>query len=90
MPLQHGAGDVGQILPRGHDVEVEIGREPEELEHLVEHLAVLGGDADRASKRGSAASACASGAILIASGRVPKTHKILSVMPSSPRSGTSS
>ena len=43
---EHRAGDVGQILPRGHDVEVEVGDEPEEVEHLVEHLAVLGGDAE--------------------------------------------
>ena len=43
---QHRAGDVGQVLPRGHDVEVEVRAEAEEVEHLVEHLAVLGGDAE--------------------------------------------
>ena len=48
------------------------------VEHLVEHLPVLRGDADAAlERRGSAASACTTGAILIASGRVPKTHKDL-------------
>ena len=39
-------GDVGKVLVGGHDIEVEIGADGEQIEHLIEHLAVLGGDAD--------------------------------------------
>jgi len=39
------AGDVGEVLPRLHDVEVMVGADVEQVQHLVEHLTVLGGDA---------------------------------------------
>jgi hypothetical protein len=42
--------DVEQILPRPHDVQIVIGTDMEQVQHLVEHLAVLGGDADQALK----------------------------------------
>ena len=46
----------------------------EQLEQIVEHLAMLRGDADDAfDRRRAAASACTTGAILIVSGRVPNT-----------------
>jgi len=43
---QHVARDVAQVLPRLHQVQIEIGLDAEDVEHLVEHLPVLGGDAD--------------------------------------------
>jgi hypothetical protein len=44
---QHRARrDVGEILPRPHDVEIEVGTDAEKLETLVEHLPVLRGHAD--------------------------------------------
>ena len=38
-------GDGGQGLPRLHDVQVVVGLEMENLQHRVQHLPVLGGDA---------------------------------------------
>ena len=32
-------------LVRGHDVKVDVGHDPRDIEYLVEHLAMLGGDA---------------------------------------------
>ena len=43
---QHIRGDVEQRLARFHDREVMVGNDAEHGEHLVEHLAVLPGDAD--------------------------------------------
>ena len=43
---QNVGGDVGQVLARLHDVEVEIRMDVEQLQHLVEHLPVLGGHAN--------------------------------------------
>ena len=43
---EHAGGDVGQVLPGLHQIEVELGLDPEQAEHLVEHLPVLRGDAD--------------------------------------------
>ena len=39
------AGDVEQVLPGLHDVEVVLGHDVEQLEHLVQHFAVLCGHA---------------------------------------------
>jgi len=44
--LQDGGGDVGEVLAGLHDVEVVVGFEVEQCEYLVEHFAVLAGDAD--------------------------------------------
>ena len=43
---QHVGRDVEERLPRPHDGEVVVGGHAEHGEHLVEHLAVLPGDAD--------------------------------------------
>lgn len=42
---EHTRGNVIEVLPRHHDVEVIVGGDVEKAEHLVEHLAVLSGDA---------------------------------------------
>ena len=42
------AATPGGRLARRHDLEVVIGAEGEDVEHLVEHVAVLGRDADDA------------------------------------------
>ena len=44
--VQHPRGDAGQGLVRPHQVEVEVRHDAEEVQHAVEHLAVLRGDAD--------------------------------------------
>ncbi len=43
---EHTGGDVVQVLPLLHDVEVVMGLYPEEVQYLVEHLTVLSGHAD--------------------------------------------
>ena len=43
--LQDGGGHTGQVLAGFHDVQVVIGADAEQLQHLVEHLPVLAGDA---------------------------------------------
>lgn len=43
---QDVAGDVGQVLAWLHQIQIEVGLDVEKTEHLVEHLAVLGGDTD--------------------------------------------
>ena len=48
--LEHPGGDVRKGLPRLHDVQVVIGGDGEGFQHLVQHLAVLGGDAHQAFK----------------------------------------
>jgi hypothetical protein len=40
------SGYPGQALAGFHQVQVNVGDDPEEVQHLVEHLAVLGGHAD--------------------------------------------
>ncbi|MNG93490.1 hypothetical protein D3C79_524590 [compost metagenome] len=44
-PLQDCRGDIGQVLTWLHDVQVIVRRDLEQLQHLVEHLAVLAGHA---------------------------------------------
>jgi hypothetical protein len=38
---QHGSGNVGEILIVAHDVEVVIGTDVEEFQHLVQHVPML-------------------------------------------------
>lgn len=45
-PFEHAHGNVGEVLPLAHDVEVVVGGDVENIEYLVEHLAVLSGDGD--------------------------------------------
>ena len=42
------AGDGGQGLAGGHDVQVPVGLQIKDLQHAVQHLTVLGGDAAQA------------------------------------------
>ena len=46
QPLDHANRNVRQRLPVPHDVEVVIRNNPEHVQHLVEHLAMLGSHAD--------------------------------------------
>jgi hypothetical protein len=41
QPLQRAQGNLGQRLVGGHDVQVHIGRQVKQAQHLVEHLAML-------------------------------------------------
>lgn len=43
---EHAGGDVVEVLPLSHDVEVVVGTDVEYFEHLVEHFAMLPGDAN--------------------------------------------
>ncbi len=43
---------IGQGLPGLHQVQVEVGLDGKQAQHLVEHLAVLGGDADQGFEPG--------------------------------------
>jgi len=57
-------------------VQVVVGRDAEERQHLVEHLAVLRGDADAGLETvGVLPDLVDDRAILMASGRVPKTMR---------------
>ena len=47
-PQKTFAGDGGEGLAGGHDVEVIVRGATEDLQHAVQHLAVLGGDAAEA------------------------------------------
>ena len=40
-PLKHSAGYAAEALPRAHQVEIKVGNDVEQLEHLIEHLPVL-------------------------------------------------
>ena len=51
---QDGGGDVGQGLAGLHDGEVVVGHDPEQVQHLIQHGAVLAGDADEVFNAGSA------------------------------------
>ena len=48
-PAQHRSRDRGQALPLAHDIQVIVRQQTEDLQHLVEHLPVLAGHANRAS-----------------------------------------
>jgi hypothetical protein len=43
---QDAGGDVGEVLAGTHEVEIDLGGDAEDRQHLIEHLPVLGGDAD--------------------------------------------
>ena len=49
------AADVEQVLAGPHQVQVDIGGDAEKGQHLVEHLPVLGGDADAHPENGALA-----------------------------------
>jgi hypothetical protein len=42
---QDGTCDISQILARFHDVQIEIGLNFKQAKNLIQHFAVLGGDA---------------------------------------------
>ena len=48
--IAQGQNDVGrnvsQVLPRLHDVQVKVGRNVEQGQNLIQHLPMLGGNAD--------------------------------------------
>ena len=46
--VENAGGDARRRLPGHHEIEVDVGLEIEDFEHLVEHRPVLGGDADQA------------------------------------------
>ena len=46
QPFQHGGRDVGQPLAIPHHVQVPVGGDGEQVQHLIQHLPVLRGDAD--------------------------------------------
>ncbi len=50
--LQHRGRDVSKALTRAHQIEVAIGADGEQVEHLVQHLAVLRGHADQGGDAG--------------------------------------
>ena len=37
---------MGEILVIAHHIQVEVGRNREQVQHLVQHASMLGGDAD--------------------------------------------
>ena len=47
---QHTGCDVVKVLPLSHDIEVVVGTDVENFQNLVEHLAVLAGDADECAE----------------------------------------
>ena len=47
---QHTGGHVIQVLPLLHDVQVIIRLDVENLEHLIEHFAVLSGNAHKGTE----------------------------------------
>lgn len=66
---------IGEVLTLFHDVEVDIGCYLKDSEYLIEHLAMLSGDAHDGFKLfGALLELLTSGHILMASGRVPKTN----------------
>ena len=75
---ERARGQRVERLAGGHQVEIVMRLDRGDLEHLVEHPAVLRRYADaRDEARSSASSAWISGNSLIASGRVPNTVRIV-------------
>lgn len=72
-PLHQTGRQIGELLAVAHHVEGVPDVDPQQPQHLVEHLAVLAGGHDDRLELRTADSARASGASLIASGRVPST-----------------
>ena len=52
---QNAGGDVVEILARRHDVQIVVRRDLEQRQHLIQHLAVLGGHAHPAVEAGGGA-----------------------------------
>ena len=77
-PQQAFGGDSGQGLARLHDVQIKLWVQVKDLQHRVQHLAVLGGDAAQALNLRPGGQFLYQGHILMASGRVPKTLRIRS------------
>ncbi|MNN29862.1 hypothetical protein D3C81_1434820 [compost metagenome] len=50
---QHRYAELGQALPRLHQIKIIIRLNPEYLKHLIEHLPVLSRDTYNRSKTGS-------------------------------------
>ncbi|EKD97403.1 MAG: hypothetical protein ACD_23C00945G0003 [uncultured bacterium] len=48
--LQDGSSHVSQVLPGLHDVEVKVWLDGKQVQHLVQHLAVLGSNAESGVK----------------------------------------
>ena len=79
-------GQLGQALVGFHQVQVDCGVDVEQVQHLVQHLAVLGGDHHlRFDPRAYGPAAMTTGAILTASGRVPKIERTRVIDYSLPR-----
>jgi hypothetical protein len=78
MPSSTPSRHVKQVLPLLHQVQVNVGCQLKHLQHLVQHLPVLCRHAQPCFKQrlDRAFSAWYSGAILMASGRVPNTSMI--------------
>lgn len=71
--VQQVAGQAVEGLVLGHHLQVLVDLEAKGGENLFEHFAVLAGGADLQVDSGQSRRTRANGAILIASGRVPKT-----------------
>ena len=50
-PGQHPTGDVRQVLSGLHEVQVYVRGDLKQLQHLIQHLSVLRGDADDGLQR---------------------------------------
>src|SRR5471030_1073185 len=72
QPGQNAAGNFSQTLPRLHDVEIIIGCNFKQSKYLIKHFTVLSVTQTLDSNAASCDKACTSGAIFMASGRVPK------------------
>ena len=85
---QNSRGGLEQCLAGQHQVQIVIRVDLESLQNLVEHLAMLRGDADLHVESGLGCSRRLriTGQSLIASGRVPKISRILCMRKALPRS----
>ncbi len=52
QPFQNATGDLGQPLSGLHDVQVVVRHNGKKIQHLVQHLPMLGGDANPGIERG--------------------------------------
>lgn len=75
--LQDITGYVGNVLARLHDIQVVIRLDCKQFQYLIEHLPVLCGYTDAVVEQFWVfGESFTTGAILMASGRVPKTERI--------------
>ena len=63
-------------LVQPHQIEIDVGRDAADGEHLIEHLTVLGANTDLHGSIGPGRESRNDGNSLIAAGRVPKTTRI--------------